>query len=35
MASSLGGLVENLEKSDITKFIQTKKEFGEKINFII
>ena len=35
MASSLGGLVENLEKSDITKFIQTKKEFGEKINFMI
>ena len=35
MASSLGGLVENLEKSDITKFIQTKKEFGEKTHFMV
>ena len=30
MASSLDGLAENLAKSDLSKFIQTKKEFGEK-----
>ena len=30
MASSLNGLAGNLAKSDLSKFIQTKKEFGEK-----
>ena len=30
MASSLGGLVKNLAKSDLSKFIHTKKEFGKK-----
>ena len=30
MASSLEGLVRNLAKSDLSKFIQTKKEFGKK-----
>ena len=31
MASSLASLVENLAKSDLSKFIHTKKEFGKKI----
>ena len=30
MASSLDGLAGNLAKSDLSKFIQTKKEFREK-----
>ena len=30
MASSLEGLVRNLAKSDLSKFIQTKKEFVKK-----
>ena len=30
MASSLDGLASNLARSDLSKFIQTKKEFGEK-----
>ena len=30
MASSLEELVKNLTKSDLSKFIQTKKEFGKK-----
>ena len=30
MASSLASLVENLAKSDLSKFIHTKKEFGKK-----
>ena len=30
MASSLDELAGNLAKSDLSKFIQTKKEFGEK-----
>ena len=30
MASSLDSLAGNLAKSDLSKFIQTKKEFGEK-----
>ena len=30
MASSLEGLVKNLAKSDLSKFIQAKKEFGKK-----
>ena len=34
MASSLGGLVENLAKSDLSKFIQTKKEFGKKFELM-
>ena len=33
MASSLASLVENLAKSDLSKFIQTKKEFGKKYEF--
>ena len=34
MASSLEGLVGNLAKSDVSKFIQTKKEFGKKYELI-
>ena len=33
MASSLAGLVENLTKSDLSKFIHLKKEFGKKYEF--
>ena len=33
MASSLASLVENLAKSDLSKFIHTKKEFGKKYEF--
>ena len=33
MASSLASFVENLAKSDLSKFIQTKKEFGERYEF--
>ena len=34
MASSLEGLVKNLAKSDLSKFIQTKREFGKKIELM-
>ena len=34
MASSLDGLAGNLAKSDLSKFIQTKKEFGEKYELL-
>ena len=34
MASSLESLVGNLAKSDLSKFIETKKEFGEKIELL-
>ena len=34
MASSLEGLVKNLAKSDLSKFIQTKREFGKKLELM-
>ena len=34
MASSLEGLVKNLAKSDLSKFIQTKREFGKKFELL-
>ena len=34
MASSLAGLVENLAKSDLSKFIHLKKEFAKKSQFL-
>ena len=34
MASSLASLVENLAKSDLSKFVHTKKEFGERYKLL-
>ena len=33
MASSLAALTENLAKSDLSKFVHTKKNLGKKLNF--